>query len=213
MEIRCITVGSFDSNCYVLSAAQSVKECVIIDAGLDLGALADVLLQQRLTAVALVLTHGHVDHIGGVEGLRRAFPPIHVSIHRFDQEMLASAEQNLSHLAGRNLTVGQADTLLEEGDPIEAAGIRLEVLHTPGHTPGGISLLSRAEGAVFTGDALFAESIGRTDFPGGDHRQLVSAIRNKLLALPDETRVYPGHGPSTTIGWERRHNPYLRSNC
>ena len=209
MEIRCLTVGSFGTNCYVLSADRSANECLVVDAGLDGDELAEVLCGQGLTAAALVLTHGHADHIGGVEGLRRAFPQIRLYVHPLDACMLVDAEQNLSSLAGTDLAVGPADVSVADGDVIEAAGVRLEVIHTPGHTPGGISLSNRAEGVVFTGDALFAESVGRTDFPGGDHQQLVAGIRRRLMVLPEQTRVYPGHGPSTTIGWEKCHNPFL----
>jgi glyoxylase-like metal-dependent hydrolase (beta-lactamase superfamily II) len=112
-------------------------------------------------------------------------------------------------MAGSSFTAGKADRLIDEGDTIDKAGIRLRVIHTPGHTPGGICLYSEKDGVIFVGDTLFAGSIGRTDFPNGDMRQLIEGIKHKLLVLPDDTVVYPGHGPETTIGREKTDNPFL----
>jgi glyoxylase-like metal-dependent hydrolase (beta-lactamase superfamily II) len=123
--------------------------------------------------------------------------------------MLTDPVKNLSIMTGVGFTSEAADVIIQAEGPIEFAGIRFEVLHTPGHTPGGICLYCPDVGILFSGDALFADSIGRTDFPGGNYQQLIDSIKSKLLALPDETIVYTGHGPSTTIGDERRHNQYL----
>ncbi len=124
--------------------------------------------------------------------------------------MLTDPEANLSGLAGAAVATEPADVLLQDGDMVEEAGIKLKVLHTPGHTPGGICLYAESEGLVFAGDTLFADSVGRTDFPGGDMDQLIDGIRTKLFTLPDQTVVYPGHGMRTTIGREKRANPFVR---
>jgi hydroxyacylglutathione hydrolase len=197
MEIQCHTLGPFGTNCYVLRGDASAREVVVIDAGVEADELAAEL--EGLQVAATILTHGHADHIGGVLGLRRAFPQMRLYVHRLDAAMLLDPGQNLSFLAGVAIVAGQADECVEEGDRIDVAGVCLKVIHTPGHTPGGISLYHEAEGIVFTGDALFAGSIGRTDFPGGSQRRLVEGINRNLMVLPDQTRVYPGHGPATSI--------------
>jgi glyoxylase-like metal-dependent hydrolase (beta-lactamase superfamily II) len=124
---------------------------------------------------------------------------------------MLAGKNNLSEFAGLSPTKTKADYLLEDGQLIEAAQIRLKVLHTPGHTPGGICLYSADEGIVFAGDTLFAGSVGRTDFPGGNTKQLLKSIKEKLLPLPDNTKIYPGHGPATTIAEEKKFNPYLQN--
>ncbi|MCW8923176.1 MAG: MBL fold metallo-hydrolase, partial [Gammaproteobacteria bacterium] len=144
----------------------------------------------------------HIDHIEGVAALRTEFPDIKVYIHKLDAKMLTEPQANLSVMTGAAFSVEPADFFLEEESVIEQAGIKLSVLHTPGHTPGGICLYCKDEGVVFTNDTLFADSIGRTDFPNGNIEHLLQSIREKLFTLPDETKVYPGHGPQTTIAEE-----------
>ena len=210
MEIDCLILGLYETNCYILRRDEQIKDCLIIDAGLDCGPLVDFLRQCKLNPVALILTHGHIDHIAGVNALRDNFPDIKVYIHQLDAEMLEEPFSNLSAMTGAAFTTEPSDFTLQEGDIIEQAGVKLQVLHTPGHTPGGISLYSKEDGIVFSGDALFADSVGRTDFPGGSMMQLVAGIKDKLLTLPDETKVYPGHGPETTIAREKAYNQYLQ---
>lgn len=210
MKIDHLILGSFETNCYILRNSETAKDCLIIDTGLEAGGLVDFLQQHRLNSVAVVLTHGHADHITGVAALQKNFPDLKVYIHKLDEEMLTGAQSNLSELAGTRFSSEPADFLIEEGDIIEQAGMKLEVLHTPGHTLGGISLYSKEEGIVFVGDALFAGSVGRTDLPGASTAQLIKSIREKLLLLPDETTCYPGHGPTTTIAREKTHNPFLK---
>jgi glyoxylase-like metal-dependent hydrolase (beta-lactamase superfamily II) len=210
LKIDRLILGDLETNCYVLRAEESAAECLIIDPGAGPDELIELLQGQQLKPVATVLTHGHADHIVGVTALRRDFPQTQVYIHRLDALMLTDAEANLSLFVGMVFTTEPADVLLEEGDTIDQAGIQLTVLHTPGHTPGGICLHEPQEGLLFVGDTLFAGSVGRADFPGGDEDQLIESIRAKLLPLPDATAVYPGHGMRTTIGREKRTNPYIR---
>ena len=210
MKIDRLILGAYQTNCYILRDSEAAKDCLIIDAGLEADELVDFLAEHELNPVAVVLTHGHADHIAGVAALRESFPDIKVYIHKLDAKLLADTKSNLSALAGQPFSVEPADFSLEEDDVIEQAGIKLRVLHTPGHTAGGICLYSEQEGIVFTNDTLFADSIGRTDFPDGSMVQLVKNIKEKLLTLPDETIVYPGHGPITTISQEKAGNPFLQ---
>ena len=210
MKIDCLVLGAYETNCYILRQNESAAECLIIDTGLNARGLIDFLAQNNLKPVAVVLTHGHADHITGLIALRKQYPDTKVYIHKLDADMLADPVSNLSSLAGATLSIGPADSLLDEPDTIEEAGITLHVLHTPGHTPGGICLYSKNENLVFVGDTLFAESVGRTDMPGGSSTQLINSIKQKLLTLPDDTAVYPGHGPATTIQNEKSQNPFLK---
>jgi hydroxyacylglutathione hydrolase len=210
MRIDRLILGAYETNCYVLRSSEAAKDCLIVDAGLGAGKLIEFLQEHKLNPVALVLTHGHIDHMAGVAALRDEFPDIKVYIHKLDAGMLAEPHTNLSAMTGEFFSIEPAEFSLEEDDVIEQAGVKLSVLHTPGHTPGGICLYSKDEGIVFTDDALFAESIGRTDFPNGSMSQLLKSIREKLFTLPDETKVYPGHGPVTTLAHEKAHNPFLR---
>jgi hydroxyacylglutathione hydrolase len=209
MKIDRLVLGEFENNCYIVRNNDSATECLVIDTALDVRELPAFLDQHKLSPVAVILTHGHIDHIAGVDALRKKFPSILIYIHKLDAEMLGDAAGNLSIMAGSSFTAGKADRLIDEGDTIDKAGISLRVIHTPGHTPGGICLYAEKDGIIFVGDTLFAGSIGRTDFPNGDMRQLIEGIKHKLLVLPDDTIVYPGHGPETTIGREKTDNPFL----
>jgi hydroxyacylglutathione hydrolase len=229
MKIDRLILGAYQTNCYILRESKAAtcacvtplsavadskggagKDCLIIDTGLEAGELVDFLQRHNLNPAAVVLTHGHADHVTGLVALRGRFPHIKVYIHKLDAEMLTGEKDNLSALAGVLFSSEPADFSLEEGDIIEQANIKLDVLHTPGHTPGGICLYSKDEGIVFVGDTLFADSVGRTDMPGGSATQLIKSIKQKLCTLPDETVVYPGHGPQTTIAQEKENNPFLQ---
>jgi glyoxylase-like metal-dependent hydrolase (beta-lactamase superfamily II) len=212
LKIDRLILGDFQTNCYVVRADESASDCLVVDAGLDADDLIAFLRQHHLNPVATLLTHGHADHIVGTAALRQHFPQTRVYIHKLDAPMLADPQANLSAFAGMVFTAEPADVLLEDGDTVEQAGITLKVLHTPGHTPGGICLYAPPDGLVFVGDTLFADSVGRTDFPGGGMDQLIESIRTKLFPLPDGTAVYPGHGMRTTIGREKRSNPYVRGS-
>ena len=209
MKIDYLILGAYQTNCYVLSNDDSTKDCLIIDPGLEAEELIEFLDEEKLNPVAVILTHGHIDHIAGVATLRSRFPEIKVYIHNLDAEMLTNPSINLSAISGMAFVTDVEDVPLKGRDVIDLAGVKLLVLHTPGHTPGGISLYSKEAGVVFVGDTLFADSIGRTDFPGGSMSQLLNSVREKLFTLPEETEVYPGHGPVTTIGAEKAHNPFF----
>lgn len=209
MKIDQLILGAFQTNCYVLRESETAKNCLVIDTGLQAGRLINFLKQHKFNPTAVVLTHGHPDHAAGVAELRECFPDIKVYIHKLDAEMLTDDRNNMGLLTGQVNIAQPADILLEEEGIIEQAGIKLEVLHTPGHTSGGICLYSKDEGIVFTDDTLFADSVGRTDL-GGNMAQLIKSIREKLFTLPDYTSVYPGHGPVTTIEHEKEHNQFLQ---
>ena len=210
MKIDRLILGAYETNSYVLRQSDTARDCLIIDTGLDAGGLPEFLSEQQLNPVALVFTHGHVDHIGGAATIRSRFPGMKVCIHKLDAEMLTEPQSNLSGIAGTPFTTEPEDFCLAEGDVVDQAGVKLLVLHTPGHTPGGICLYSKEDGVAFVGDTLFADSVGRTDFPGGSMTQLVSSIKEKLFTLPDDTKVHPGHGPATTTGHEKAYNPFVR---
>jgi len=209
MKIDYLILGGYQTNCYVLRKDDSAKDCLIIDPGLEADELIEFLKEQKLNPVAVILTHGHLDHIAGVAALRSGFPEIKVYIHNLDAEMLTDPNINLSAMTGSAFVTEAEDVSLKGRDVIDLAGVKLHVLHTPGHTPGGISLYSKDHRVAFVGDTLFADSIGRTDFPGGSSSQLLASVREKLFTLPETTQVYPGHGPATTIAAEKAHNPFF----
>lgn len=203
MILKTIRVGPFGTNCYIVGCETS-KEAIVIDPGDEADLILEELKAAGLMCRIIVNTHGHVDHITANRALAEATGAV-IAIGAEDAPSLLDPTLSLSRALG-NLAKGKtsppADVLLVEGDTVCAGSVCLEILHTPGHTPGSISLLG--EGVVFSGDTIFASGgIGRTDFPGGSYDELVKSIEEKLLVLPDETRVYPGHGPSTTIGRER----------
>ena len=210
MKIDCLILGAYQTNCYILRENEADRDCLIIDTGLEAGELVDFLGRYKLNPLAVVLTHGHADHITGVAALRENFPDIKVYIHKLDGKMLTAAKSNFAVPAVGLFCTVPADVFIEEGDVVEQAGIKLKVLQTPGHTPGGISLYSKADGIIFVGDTLFANSVGRADLPGGNMTQLIKCIKGKLFSLPDETICYPGHGSVTTIREEKAHNPFLQ---
>ncbi len=211
MKIDTIVLGDFQTNCYCVRPDERTNRCLVIDPGLDAAPLVQFLEEEGLGPEVIVLTHGHVDHVAGVEMLRERWPSVQVGIHRKDAAMLTDPARNLSMLAGTMTAARPAEFLLDGDGEVKLAGMDFYLLHTPGHTPGGICLYAPQEGLVFVGDTLFAGSVGRTDFEGGSFAQLMESIRAKLLTLPETTKVYPGHGPATTIRNEKRFNPFLNS--
>ena len=205
MILERLVVGPFASNCYIVGSEQT-KEGMIIDPGDEARQILKKVNDLQLDIKFMVITHGHVDHIGAMKEVKEA-TKAKVCVHTDDAPFLQG--QGVSNVFGLSyLTPPPADRVIKDGDDINVGDLHFSVLHTPGHTPGGICLIG--QGIVFTGDTLFNYGIGRTDLFGGSHAQLLSSIHTKLMILPDDTIVYPGHGPETTIGAERRSNPYLR---
>lgn len=209
LQIHTIVSKPFAENTYIVWLPPST-EALVIDPGLQPDLILDFLRDRGLTARAILNTHGHSDHIAGNADLKSAFPEAPLLIGHGDEVMLQDAVANLSAPFGMSIISPPADRLLREGDVFEEAGIRLEVLEIPGHSPGHIVLLYRGEPClVFGGDVLFRGGVGRTDFPGGSTEQLFTGIREKLFTLPGDTVVYPGHGPATKVDHEIRTNPFL----
>lgn len=209
LQIRGLPLGPFETNCYVVSEEGS-DDCFVVDAGFGSVRLAEIIRANNLTPAALVLTHAHLDHIGGVRSLRENFPELPIWIHTLEAEWLLDPSLNLSAASGMPVTAPKCDRVLNEGDSLDLPGGPWKVFHTPGHSPGSITLWSEKHGVAFVGDALFAGSIGRTDFPGCSFQQLEKSIREKLYTLPANTDCYPGHGPQTQIGREMKTNPFVK---
>ena len=214
MDVRIAVVESmpFAENTYI-AWRPGRDEAIVVDPGFEPDAILDNLRAEKLTPAVILNTHGHVDHIAGNAAMKDTFPDTPLVIGAGDAAMLTDPMLNLSGLSGVAITSPPADRTVREGEVVEAAGLRLEVLDIPGHSPGHVVFVLRDEGVVFGGDVLFAGSIGRTDFPGGDLKLLLSGIRAKLWPLPDATKVYPGHGPPTTVGEEKRSNPFLAAGA
>ena len=206
LQVRRLVLGPFETNCYIASDPDT-RQALIIDPGEPSGLLPETIRRESLLVVGIVNTHGHGDHIAGNEFIKAEFG-CPIMIHELDAPALTDSHANLSAYVGLDcIESPPADRLLYDGGTIEVGATSLSIIHTPGHSPGGICLLS--EDILFSGDTLFAGSVGRTDFPGCSHEQLIGSISERLMSLPDDTRVYPGHGPETTIGDERRHNPWI----
>jgi glyoxylase-like metal-dependent hydrolase (beta-lactamase superfamily II) len=207
--IESIESAPFGQNSYV-AWIDGRDDAIVIDPGFDARSILETLRTRRRTLAAILDTHGHVDHIAGNAALKEAFPLAPLVIGRNEARLLSDAEANLSGPFGIPITSPPADRLVDEGEALEVAGFRFEVREIPGHSPGSVVFYCKQfdPGFVFGGDVLFAGSIGRTDL-GGNYEQLMSGLFAKLLDLPDATRVYSGHGPATTIGRERRSNPFI----
>ena len=211
MLVSGFPAGAFAANCYVVAPARGA-ECVIVDPGQDAQqGIDELLVRYRLKPIAVLLTHGHIDHMWSVAPVCGA-KGIPAYVHPDDRELLADPAKGLSLAVGQQLFGGITFTEpedvreLADGSALSLAGLDFTVRHTPGHTPGSVTFGS--ENGLFTGDLLFAGSIGRTDLPGGNHQAMLRSLA-RTLTLPDDTLVLPGHGPQTTIGAERRTNPFL----
>lgn len=206
MILKALAVGPIMANCYILGCERT-KSAAVIDPGEDADRILMKLAEEKLTLEYIINTHGHFDHVGGNSQLKNA-SGAELVIHKADEPMLAELGRAAASFGLSAENSPPPDKTVDEGDVISFGDISLKVLHTPGHSPGGISLLT--DKIVFVGDSLFAGSIGRTDLPGGDYNTLITSIKTKLLALDEDTTVYTGHGPATTIRQEKRVNPFLR---
>jgi hydroxyacylglutathione hydrolase len=202
-----LAVGLLEVNCYIIGDEET-KEAVVIDPGGDEGEILEVLKYHGLQLKTIIDTHGHFDHVDANQPLKDA-TGASIAIHELDAAMLAKPSAEAMFFTGNRLRLSSADILLKEGDVLSFGKYRLKVLHTPGHTPGGISLVMEDAPLVYVGDLLFQGSIGRTDFPGGSFEDLINAVKTKIFPLGDNYTVYPGHGPVTTVGQERKYNPFF----
>jgi len=209
LRVRSVLSMPFAENTYVVWL-DGRSDALVIDPGLEPDAILDCLAREGVRPAAILNTHGHADHIAGNAALKSAFPDAPLLIGAGDEIMLSDPVANLSAFYGEPLTSPPADRTVREGDVLELAGLTLEVREIPGHSPGHVVFVWRDQPCrVLGGDVLFRGGIGRYDFPGGDGRLLLAGIRAKLFTLPDDTIVYPGHGPETTVGHEKATNPYL----
>ena len=206
LSIQTFVTAPLETNTYLLAAG---PDAWVIDPGLGLDPLIASIRRKDLTLGRIVLTHAHGDHIAGVGQLKAAFPTARLCCPSDEQDMLTDPAKNLSAPFGFSITAGPADQLLRPNQTLILGELSWQLLDTSGHSPAGLSLYCPQAAVVLTGDALFAGSIGRTDIPGASESALLANIRANLLTLPDDTIVYPGHGPQTTIGREKRTNPFL----
>jgi len=210
MKVERRIVGPIETNCYVV-ACEKTREAIVVDPGFgksEAQAFIDEIKERGLKVKYIVNTHGHDDHTSGNTAIKEA-TNAKVLIHEADAHMLTPPSPNRQKTRNNKPEFSSADRLLKEGDIIEIGDIKLTVIHTPGHTKGSISLHSQNDNVAFTGDTLFAQSIGRTDLPGGSYPDIMRSLKTKLAKLPDQTVVYPGHGETTTIGKEKKSNPFL----
>ena len=206
MQIERFIVGMVWTNCYVVSNEET-SECFLVDPGAYSDKVIAYIREHELKPQAILLTHGHFDHIMGLDGVLREFP-IPVYAQEEEEILLKDASYNASVSYGPAYTFSGA-SYIKDGQILELAGMTIRAIHTPGHTIGGCCYYIESEHVLFSGDTLFHDSVGRTDFPTGSQSQLVRSIREKLLGLPEETVVCPGHMSETTIGHEKKYNPFL----
>ena len=202
--LKIFTVGLMEANCYILYNPDK-REGLIIDPGAEASRLIEFIRKEKISIRYIINTHGHPDHVGANREIKKE-TNAPILIHEYDAPMLNKSQNVLPLIFPLEYSSPPADTLIKDGDLIECAGMKLKVLHTPGHTPGGISLLT--DDSIFTGDTLFSGSVGRFDLPGGSQEILFNSI-NKILSLDENLAIYPGHGPSTTVSQELHSNPFI----
>lgn len=205
MLLERLTVGPLEENCYLVGVA---PRCAVVDPGAESDRIERAIARRGLVPERILLTHGHIDHMAHAAAIAERYR-IGLWIHRDDLPLLERPQwPELEAMLGARTCPAPAG-FLADGDRIEVAGIALEVIHTPGHTPGGVCFVDRASRSAMVGDTIFQGSVGRTDLPGGDWPTLVRSIRSRLFALEGDWRLWPGHGPETTLEEERRHNPFV----
>jgi glyoxylase-like metal-dependent hydrolase (beta-lactamase superfamily II) len=214
--IEQFPLGGFQTNCYVVRIPGEVgaagEPCWVIDPGEDPRRVIEHLRSAGLQPSHILLTHAHADHIAGLDAVSAAFPQAKVLLHSAEHPFLEDPQLNLSAFIGMPISVRGADGALADGDRLRLGSTEWRVLHTPGHSPGSVTLVCDAAGEALVGDTLFAGSIGRVDFPTSNPSHMHRSLHEVLMTLPDTVRVHPGHGPSTTIGAERRSNPWLQGD-
>lgn len=206
MKVEHYVVGWVETNCY-FAINEATSECIVIDPGDDAAMLASKIDEKGYTPAAILLTHGHFDHATGANELAERYH-VKIYVHEDDFDLMADPQRNCCGMMGRRI-VNRADEKLRDRQVLQLAGFDIQVIHTPGHTPGGVCFYFEKEGVLFAGDTLFCESVGRTDFPGGSSSTLFRSIRDRLFVLPDLTIVYTGHGEPTQIGSEKKYNPFV----
>ncbi len=207
MKIASVVVGVWMVNCWFL-VNEDTKEALVFDPGDEAERILDYVNQKGWKVSAILLTHGHSDHIAAVNELRQK-TKASVYAYEAEKEMLLDMRLNMSDTMTSGGVTVEPDKLLHDGQDLTLSGIQLKVIHTPGHTPGGCCFYCEEAGCLFAGDTLFQGSVGRSDFPGGSMGALIRSIKEKLFVLPDTTTVYPGHGGETTIAYEKAHNPFV----
>lgn len=207
MRVEKFVTGIISTNCY-LAVNEDTKQAVVVDPAAAPARLMDHIREEGLKIEAILLTHGHFDHIMGIDGFLKEYS-VPVYVHEDDLKMMEDPQWNQSAIYTAGYTFAGA-VPLRDGQTLSLAGYDFQVLHTPGHTPGGCCYYVQSEGVLFSGDTLFQRSVGRTDFEGSSTKDLIRGIREKLMVLPDNTHVYPGHMGETLIGYEKRENPFIQ---
>ena len=215
MTIKTLSVGNMGNNCYIIYDDSS-RKAAVIDAPTDAGVILKALSDNKLICAHILLTHSHYDHIGALDEIKSA-TNAQICIHELEASALNDPSTNLARYSGTTSPVSPADIMLKNDDAITIDNVNILVLHTPGHTAGGVCFYCTdasddSQSALFSGDTLFLKDIGRCDLPGGDYSIIKHSIRNKLYILPDETIIYPGHGRSSTLAYEKHHNNYIRQD-
>ena len=208
MILKMLTVGPFQENCYIIGD-EELGVGAVVDPGDEAARIALAVEQTDLDVASIIVTHAHIDHVGAVAALADEYA-CPVLMHAEAEPMLEQLPTQAMMMGLRFGKVPSVDHYIEDGQVLEVGGLKLEARYTPGHAPGHLAFYAESEAVVFAGDALFAGSVGRTDLFGGNMEVLMRSINERLMTLPDETQVFPGHGPQTTIADERRHNPFLQ---